>query len=87
MDYLITEDKYFGVPHRFVVNGYLVEIRDDNLGEAVKQLDKVYQDILLLYYFLGFTNKEIAEMTECSLRTLIRRKEQALRLMREVLEE
>lgn len=87
LDYLITEDKYFGVPHRFAVNGYPVEIRDDNLGEAINQLDKVYQDILLLYYFLGFTNKEIAEMKGCSLRTLIRRKEQALRLMREVLEE
>lgn len=62
LDYLITEKKYFGVSHHFSVNGYLVEIRDDNLGEAIKQLDKIYQDILLLYYFLGFTNKEISEI-------------------------
>ena len=87
LDYLITEKKYFGVSHHFSVNGYLVEIRDDNLGEAIKQLDKIYQDILLLYYFLGFTNKEISEICDCSLRTVIRRKEQALKLMREALEE
>ena len=87
LDYLITEKKYFGVSHHISVNGYLVEIRDDNLGEAIKQLDKIYQDILLLYYFLGFTNKEISEICDCSLRTVIRRKEQALKLMREALEE
>lgn len=87
LDYLITEKKYFGVSHHFSVNGYLVEIRDDNLGEAIKQLDKIYQDILLLYYFPGFTNKEISEICDCSLRTVIRRKEQALKLMREALEE
>lgn len=87
LDYLITEKKYFGVSHHFSVNGYLVEIRDDNIGEAIKQLDKIYQDILLLYYFLGFRNKEISEICDCSLRTVIRRKEQALKLMRKALEE
>ena len=87
LDYLITEKKYFGVSHHFSVNGYLVEIRDDNIGEAIKQLDKIYQDILLLYYCLGFTNKEISEICDCSLRTVIRRKEQALKLMRKALEE
>lgn len=87
LDYLITEKKYFGVSHHFSVNGYLVEIRDDNIGEAIKQLDKIYQDILLLYYFLGFTNKEISEICDCFLRTVIRRKEQALKLMRKALEE
>lgn len=87
LDYLITEKKYFGVSHHFSVNGYLVEIRDDNIGEAIKQLDKIYQDILLLYYFLGFTNKEISEICDYSLRTVIRRKEQALKLMRKALEE
>ena len=87
LDYLITEKKYFGVSHHFSVNGYLVEIRDDNIGEAIKQLDKIYQDILRLYYFLGFTNKEISEICDCSLRTVIRRKEQALKLMRKALEE
>lgn len=87
LDDLIIENKYAGAPYRFIVKDYLVEIHNDSLGEAIKQLDKSCRDILLLYYLLGFSNKEIAEICSCSLRTVIRRKKRALSFMREVLEE
>lgn len=86
-DYLVIENKYSGMPYRFIVKDYFVEIWDDSLGEAIKQLDESCQDIILLYYLLGFSNKEIAEMCSCSIRTVIRRKNRALDFMREVLEE
>ena len=76
----------YGMFKQKIENGYQVEVRDDGLGEAIEQLEKSQQDLLLLYFFLGFTIKEIAEMYQCSVRTIIRRKDRALASMRQALE-
>ena len=83
---LCYENKYPAASYFFYVHGSQVEVRDDGLGEAIEQLEKSQQDLLLLYFFLGFTIKEIAEMYQCSVRTIIRRKDRALASMRQALE-
>ena len=55
------------------------------LAEAVLNLETKIQNVLLLYYFLGFDHQEIAEICGCSVRTVIRRKQAALNTLREEL--
>ena len=71
---LCYENKYPAASYFFYVHGYQVEVRDDGLGEAIEQLEKSQQDLLLL------------EMYQCSVRTIIRRKDRALASMRQALE-
>ncbi len=87
MDCLHIEDVYLGHSHHFTVRGHYVEVQDECLGEALEQLRIDEREVLLLYYFLGFKNKEIAQISECTIRTVIRRKNRGLALLRKALEQ
>ena len=82
---LCYENKYPAASYFFYVHGYQVEVRDDGLGEAIEQLEKANRTFCFIFLF-RFTIKEIAEMYQCSVRTIIRRKDRALASMRQALE-
>ncbi len=86
-DRLHMEDEYLGCSYHFNVHGSQVEVQDECLGAAMNRLSVDEQEVLLLYYFLGFKNEEIAQMSGCTMRTVIRRKNKGLASMKKDLEE
>lgn len=54
-----TVDKYFTSVHVFSVLNYSITVNDDSIAEALRSLPERKRDIILLYYFLGFTDMEI----------------------------
>ena len=76
---------YFESKTLFQLFGMDVWIDDEALAEAILKLETKIQNVLLLYFFLGFDHQEIAEICGCSVRTVIRRKQAALNTLREEL--
>lgn len=77
-----TEMEYY-----FKVHGMDVYVRDERLGFAISHLDEVDQDIILLFFFLDFKHREIADLCGYTVRTVCRRQRKALNMMRRELEE
>ena len=84
MDFLDPKN-YFDKGFQFHIFGMDVWIENDDLAEAVFHLEKNGQDVILLYFFLDYNHEEIAKLCECSVRTVIRRKQAALNTLREEL--
>ena len=77
--------EYFVTAWHFEVRGMDVEILDEQVGKAIFYLKEKLQEVILLYYFLDFSNEEIAEICNCNKRTVIRRKLEALSILEEEL--
>ena len=77
--------EYFNNGLQFQIFDMDVRIDNDDLAEAVLHLEKTGQDVILLYFFLDFNHEEIAKICDCSVRTVIRRKQAALNTLREEL--
>jgi len=58
---LATVDKYFASVHIFSVLGHAVIVNDDLIAEALRSLPESKRDIILLFYFLGLSDKEIGK--------------------------
>ena len=66
-----------------------METTDDRLTllQAVAQLPQAYRETILLYYYDGFTAKEIAGIQHCALPTVNVRLKRGRDLLREVLDD
>ena len=53
-----TTDRYPCMLYRFQVREWLVEVQSEPLGHAIERLTPYRQEIILLYFFLGFKNKD-----------------------------
>ena len=84
MDFQDPKD-YFEIRSQFQIFGMNVVITNEDLAEAILNLEKNGQDVILLYFFLEFNHEEIASLCQCSVRTVIRRKQTALNALREEL--
>ena len=73
--------EYFVTAWHFTVRGMDVDIPDEQVGEAIFHLKEKLQEVILLYYFLDFSNEEIAKICDCNKRTVIRRKLEALSIL------
>ena len=73
--------EYFVTAWHFEVRGMAVEILDEQVGKAIFYLKEKLQEVILLYYFLDFSNEQIATFCDCSKRTVIRRKLEALSIL------
>ena len=73
--------EYFETACHFYVRGMVVDIADECVGEAIFHLKEKLQEVILLYYFLDFSNEQIATLCNCSKRTVIRRKLEALSIL------
>lgn len=71
---------------RFTVYGMEVCVHDERLGYAISQLENVEKEIILLFFFLDFKHREIADMCGYTVRTVCRRQRKALDKMRRELE-
>lgn len=75
-----SENTYFGVLD------YRVAIKDDRLADAIASLPGEKRDILLLSYFLGMNDREIAEVMNMIKRTVQRRRISSIQKIKSRLE-
>lgn len=77
---------YTEMNRRFKVYGMEVVVHDERLGYAISHLDTIDREIILLFFFLDFKHREIADMCGYTVRTVCRRQRKALDKMRRELE-
>lgn len=81
-----TADQYPSLVYHFQVREWLVEVQNEPLGRAIERLAPYKQEIILLYFCLGFKNKEIAALYGCNARKISYHKMRAVRQIREEME-
>ena len=67
--------------------GFEISIKDELLAEALKTLPQDRREIILLSYFLGMTDPEIAEHLNLVRRTVAYRRTSTLQALKKCMEE
>ena len=83
---LYVMDTYHPYCRTYYVCGKTVNVYDQSLGEALQFIPPWRRDIILLYYFLGYTDTEIAVLLGLSNSTVNYRRMSALRSLKDLLE-
>ena len=84
-----TTDEYFvkyDVPTAFTVRGKTVIVESEQLAAALLRLPEKRREVLLLRYYLGYSDEEIGKMCGISRSAVFRRRKKALHLMRKEME-
>lgn len=84
---LVAFDDYSIDETIFDVQGEAVSVNDSNLADALGELSQDKRDIVLLSYFMGMTDREIAECMDMARRTVAHRRINSLRELKRILEE
>jgi len=74
------------VPTDFHINGQVVTIENERLAAALACLSEEKRELILLRYFLGIKETEIALLYGRSRSTINYRKQRSLRLLRQEME-
>lgn len=90
LDYLLSEhhyepyttDRYFVEPTPFSVNGETVYIEDKLLAQAIMSLSEHRREIVLLYFFCGYTDRKAGQKYGVCRSTANYRKTAALKQLR-----
>ena len=80
------EDEYDLGNQQFSVLGFDIAIKNDLLAEALRLLPEQRRDIILLYYFLGLNDREIAELLNVLYRTISYQRTSSLKKLRKIME-
>lgn len=83
---LCNFDEYSTDYQNFKVLEYDIAVRDELLAEALQELPEKKRDIVLLSYFLDYTDVEIAELLKTVRRTVNDQRHKALKELRERME-
>ncbi|MCG9968029.1 helix-turn-helix domain-containing protein [Pelotomaculum terephthalicicum JT] len=75
---LAVMDEYFKEIYSFNVLGHDIAVADERIGEALKALPTDRRDIILLFYFLDMTDREIGELLNLVRRTVAYRRTSTL---------
>ncbi|NDO45268.1 sigma factor-like helix-turn-helix DNA-binding protein [Clostridium sp. MD294] len=81
-----TTDEYPSMVYHFQVREWLVEVQSEPLGHAIERLTPYRRESILLYFFLGFKNKEIAALHNCNAGKISYHKMRAVRQIQKELE-
>ena len=84
-----TSDEYFvryDVPTAFTVRGKTVVVKSEQLAAALLRLPEKRREVLLLWYYLGYSDEEIGKMCSISRSAVFRRRKIALHLLRKEME-
>ncbi len=84
---LFYEDTYRPYRKTYFVQGNPVHVYDQPLGEVLQYLSPQRRDVILLTYFLDYSDADIARILRISSPTVSDRKNAALKKLRELLEE
>lgn len=80
-------DSYFENTYLFEIMGFEISIKDELLAEALKTLPQDRREIILLSYFLGMSDPEIAEHLNLVRRTVAYRRTSTLQALKKCMEE
>ncbi|MDY4219970.1 MAG: sigma factor-like helix-turn-helix DNA-binding protein [Candidatus Faecousia sp.] len=83
---LSVEDTYNLYCKTYYVGNSIVHVCDPMLGEALQFIPPQRRNILLLFYFLGYSEPQIGRLLGISTSTVHYRRDAALRRLRELLE-
>ena len=84
---LQAEDPYGSYKKAFRVHGYIVEVCDRSLGEILDYIPSAQRDIVLLSYFLDYSDYEISKLLNMNKNTVQYRRNATLRRLRQLLED
>ena len=84
---LCQEDNYAINQSTFMVGDKTVIVEDMVLAQALSTLPANRRDIILLFYFLDWTDKQISKAMDLSLDATYYRRQSSLKKLRSVLEE
>ncbi len=79
-------DEYFADEHIFKVKGLPVVVRGNELAEALNHIPECKRDIILLSYFLGKSDREIAEQLHMVRRTVSGQRNHTLKQLRKYID-
>lgn len=89
-DYIVNQfstiDSYPSDFHIFTVNGFSFGLENDLLSESLQNLTDRKRDIILLYYFLGMNDSEIAELLNLNRSTVYRHRTSSLTFIKKFME-
>ena len=80
---LSTVDEYKCELYNFQVLGYAIEVKDALLAEALLHLTEKKRNVVLLAYFLGMTDTEIAREMHLVSNTIKEHRKRSLELLRQ----
>lgn len=84
---LFYDDSYCHYCKTYYVQGHPVHVNDPSLGEVLQFLSPRRREVILLTYFLDYTDADIARLLRISNPAVNNRKQAALKKLRELLEE
>lgn len=84
---LQAENPYGSYKKAFRVHGYVVEVCNQSLGEILDYIPSVQRDIVLLSYFLDYSDYEISKLLNMNKNTVQYRRKATLRRLRQLLED
>lgn len=84
---LQAADPYGCYRKSFRVHGYVVEVCDRSLGEILDYIPSAQRDIVLLSYFLDYSDYEISKLLNMNKSTVQYRRKATLRRLRQLLED
>lgn len=87
LNQLSVMDKYFNDEAIFKVLGFRVVVQDPILAEALNQLSEHRRNIILLKYFLSWTDKRIGETMKIKGDTIRHQRLATLKLLEQLLKE
>ena len=83
----ITEDKYSCDYISFKVLNFTIQISNEKLAVALYKLSSKERDVILLRYFQGMSDQEIAELYHVSRSAIYRRRSNGLKKLKTLLKE
>ena len=81
-----THDTYTLYSRTYYVKEQPIVVRDKNLGEALQYIIPQKRAVILLSYFAGYNDTEVANILGVSPTSIARRKKSALLRLRDLLE-
>lgn len=84
---LQAENPYGSYKKAFRVHGYVVEVCNQSLGEILDYIPSAQRDIVLLSYFLDYSDYEISKLLNMNKNTVQYRRKATLRRLRQLLED
>lgn len=85
IEMISVNDKYFMDEHIFEVFGLPIVVTGDLLAEALARLPEEKRDVILLSYYIGMTDREIAKRMNVVRQTISKRRLVTLKELRKYL--
>ena len=87
LNQLFVQDEYDLESFRFQVLNYDIEVKDSLIAEALTLVTKKKRDVILLSYFMGMSDAEIARKMKLVRSTVNEHRRRSLEILKEVMEE